>query len=390
MQQSASAIIDRMRSLSSLIAACLLAANLGASEGAQAQSPAAEPDSGSVVCAPGVFFSEPDGCLPLGPSSYLTELANSGFTLPPSPLPASRPDRSLADIPIRYFHVISDEPVSVGSAPGDSGGQILYPGFVYIAYVDRVDTGQGIYYLTESGGWVPGKGERVGEVSLFQGLTFGFTPRTDFGWAFEDIPIKASPGFSAAGTGSGLRPFDVVQIYGTQQSEGADWYMIGPGQWVEARKVAGVFVNPQPPEGSNGAERWIDVDLAEQTLAVYEKGKLVFATMISSGTEGTWTRPGLHQIYRTVASETLRNNDPRDFYYLEEVPWTMYFDGPRALHGAYWRTRFGFPQSHGCVNLSVGDAQWLFNWAHEGDWVYVHDSTGRTPTDPASYGGGAY
>jgi lipoprotein-anchoring transpeptidase ErfK/SrfK len=86
----------------------------------------------------------------------------------------------------------------------------------------------------------------------------------------------------------------------------------------------------------------------------------------------------------------MRNNDPADFYYLDNVPWTMYFDGARALHGAYWRTRFGYPQSHGCINLSVGDSHWLFNWAVEGDFVYVHDRTGRTPTDPALYNGGAY
>ncbi len=77
-------------------------------------------------------------------------------------------------------------------------------------------------------------------------------------------------------------------------------------------------------------------------------------------------------------------------YYIEDVPWTMYFDGPRALHGAFWRTRFGYPQSHGCVNLSVGDAHWLFNWANVGDWVWVHDPTGQTPTDPSLYQGGAY
>jgi hypothetical protein len=33
----------------------------------------------------------------------------------------------------------------------------------------------------------------------------------------------------------------------------------------------------------------------------------------------------------------------------------------------------------------VGDAHWLFNWAREGDWVYVYDPSGQTPTDPALY-----
>ncbi len=166
--------------------------------------------------------------------------------------------------------------------------------------------------------------------------------------------------------------------------------MIGLDQWVEARKVAQVSINTQSPDGSNGTSRWIDVNLSEQSLAVYDDYQLVFATMIASGLDPFWTRPGLFQIKVKKESETMRNNDPSDFYYLEDVPWTMYFDGPRALHGAYWRTCFGYPQSHGCVNLSVGDAHWLFNWARVGDWVYVHDPTGKTPTDPALYTGGAY
>ena len=35
---------------------------------------------------------------------------------------------------------------------------------------------------------------------------------------------------------------------------------------------------------------------------------------------------------------------------------------PFALHAAYWHDRFGEPKSGGCVNLSVRDAKWLFDW----------------------------
>ncbi|HET6846965.1 MAG TPA: L,D-transpeptidase [Anaerolineales bacterium] len=325
-----------------------------------------------------------------GPSLYLKTLASLGLTVPASPLHASKPASSLSSLPYRYFHVISNDPVAVGSAPGAAGGEALFPGFVYIGYVDRVDTGSGIYYLTGSGGWVPGKGERVGEIPAFQGLTFRSTPRVSFGWTFEELPVRSGPGSSYTEMGRRLQPFSVVQIFASE-GEGIDeWNMIGPDQWVEARKVAQVVVSTDSPDGTNAASRWIDVNLAEQTLAVYQDHRLVFATMIASGVEPFWTRPGTYQIQSKVEAETMRNNDPSDFYYLEDVPWTMYFDGPRALHGAYWRTRFGYPQSHGCVNLSVGDAHWIFDWAMQGDWVYVHDPTGKTPTDPALYKGGAY
>ena len=136
---------------------------------------------------------------------------------------------------------------------------------------------------------------------------------------------------------------------------------------------------------------WIEVNLAEQTLSVYDQGRLVFATLVATGREGSWTRPGLFQIYKKVEAETMRGTteaDRSDFYYLEDVPWTMYFDQARALHGTFWHNRFGWPQSRGCVNLSPGDANWLFQWAVDGDWVYIWDPTGQTPTDPSYYGSG--
>jgi lipoprotein-anchoring transpeptidase ErfK/SrfK len=350
-----------------------------------------EPDSGAVVCPPGVYLSPPLDCVPFGPSAYLTDLARSGLTFPLRPLPASKPDPALTHLPYNYFDLKDDEYVQVYSAPGGSGagGQQFMPGFVYVSWIDRVDTGHGIYYMLQSGGWIPGQGSRVGEIPNFQGLVFTRTPRNSFGWSYDLIPVKSAPGYNSANTGQQVSPRQLVQIFSTQNVDGVEWNMIGPDQWVEDRKVAQVIVNTTQPEGvANG--RWIDVDLDEQSLAVYENHQLVFATAIASGADPFWTRPGLFQINQKKETETMRNNDPSDFYYLDNVPWTMYFDGARALHGAYWRTLLGVAQSHGCVNLSVGDAHWLYNWAVEGDWVYIHDRTGQTPTDPALYTGAAY
>jgi lipoprotein-anchoring transpeptidase ErfK/SrfK len=358
---------------------------------AQTPTPPPEPDSGAVVCAPGVYLAQPADCVALGPSVYLTDLARLGLSDDPAPLPATKPDPALATLPFHYFHVITDTPIPITSAPGDTTGALmLYKGFDYVSYKSRLDSAHGVYYQTETGGWIIGKGERYQEIPAFQGLQFSATPRHSFGWTFEDIPVMQAPGYNATQTGVRLAPFTVVQIYDTQNVDGADWNLIGQDQWVEARKVAQVVINTTPPDGSNNATRWIDVNLAEQTLAVYDNNQLVFATVIATGLEPFWTRPGLFHIQQKKETETMRDNDPSDFYYIEDVPWTMYFDGPRALHGAYWRTRFGYAQSHGCVNLSVGDAHWLFDWAHAGDWVYVHDPTGQTPTNPALYQGGAY
>jgi lipoprotein-anchoring transpeptidase ErfK/SrfK len=166
--------------------------------------------------------------------------------------------------------------------------------------------------------------------------------------------------------------------------------MVGPDEWVHQKVVARVIPNTTPPEGVPG-DRWIEINLFEQTVAVYDNRELVFATLMASGLEPLWTQPGLFQIYQKHETTPMRGSfeaDRSDAYYLEDVPWTMYFDQARALHGAYWRANLGFPQSHGCVNLSVGDSRWIFDWASVGDWVYVWDPSGETPEDPNHYTAG--
>jgi lipoprotein-anchoring transpeptidase ErfK/SrfK len=58
----------------------------------------------------------------------------------------------------------------------------------------------------------------------------------------------------------------------------------------------------------------------------------------------------------------------------------MYFDGQISLHGAYWHDMFGYPMSHGCVNMSISDAHWLFDWtaATPNAAVYVWASRGMS------------
>ncbi len=361
---------------------------------AQDQTPPEEPASGAVVCPPGVYLTPPDECLPLGPSAYLTELARIGIPYPVRPLPASAPDPALANVLYWYFKVdAGGSPLypTLDAAIARGGtGRYLEPGFVYIAYVDRFDTGQGIYYMLPSAEWMPGKGSRI-SYSDFQGLEFSSTPRNAFGWVLADVQVKSTPGYGAADTGKSLDRFNIIQIYNTQEVDGMKWHLIGPNEWIEGRLIGVVYPDTKPPEGVNNG-RWIEVNLEEQTLAVYDDYQLAFATLVSTGLEPFWTQPGLFPIYERKETEDMSGAseaDRSDYYYLQKVPYTQYFDQARALHGTYWHTYFGYPQSRGCVNLSIGDARWVFDWAKEGDWVYVHDPSGRTPTDPSLYGAGA-
>lgn len=362
---------------------------------AQTPPPATEAEAGAIVCAPGVYTADPGECLPLGPSQTLKEMADLGMNYPLAALPAIHPAEALNYVPYSYFKItepFTNTYPSLQAAMDKTGAlrQIGPGNLIYVSY-DRVEeTGHGVYFLLPSGEWMPGAGTRV-SVPVFQGVEFYATPRNAFGWVLDESKIRSQPvyGDETLVTGS-LPRYSLVQVYTSMTIENVEWLLIGPNAWLEGRKVGVVWPNTTPPPGVS-ADRWIDVNLAEQTLAVYDKNQMVFATLIASGLDPFFTRPGVFQIYQKKETENMTGAfeaDRSDYYSLDNVPYTMYFDKARALHGAYWRAMFGYPQSHGCVNLSVGDSAWIFQWARAGDWVYVHDPSGATPTDPAFYGDG--
>jgi lipoprotein-anchoring transpeptidase ErfK/SrfK len=356
-----------------------------------------------AICLPGVYLQDPGDCAPIGPSAYLMQMAQKGITLPLSPLPASAPDFSLTYVDTRYGLVRTNNAPVYGSIDDALKGnkknairRIDSP-FSYISYSEEAYVDGKRFYMVDPGAWMTANDvSRVGSVPLFQGLRFSKTPDNQFGWvltylAAAPVESKRTPGNERDDrTGHFFNNHEIVQVFDVQQVDGMDWYLVGPDEWLPHMVVARVLPNTTPPQGVTG-DRWIEVNLYEQTLAVYDHRQLVFATLIASGLEPFWTRPGVFQIYQKIDSTPMRGSfeiDRSDAYYLEDVPWTMYFDEARALHGAYWRANLGFAQSHGCVNLSVGDSHWLFDWANNGDWVYVWDPSGRTPEDPSQYTSG--
>ena len=360
-----------------------------------------EPFLGEPLCLPGAYLENPVGCLPLGPSAYLTSLARIGITLPLRALPGIKPDPALSAMNEQYLSVRSNGSVpvyvSMDAAAAHSAGRTIGGGrgLKYLSVLGpAVSNDQGIFYQLRSGEWINAGDADVAccvRYGRFQGFLFHQTPRTSFGWVLSPIKTKTSPGYNSPDTGRELNREEVVQIYAMEKKDQANWLLIGLDEWVDDQYVGRVTPDPShPPQGVEN-NRWIEVNLGEQTLMVYEGGQLVFATLIATGVKPFYTRPGLFTIYKKKPLETMSGafeGDKSDYYYLEDVPWTMYFDDARALHGAYWRTMYGYPASHGCVNLSPGDSNWLFSWAKEGDWVYVWDPTGETPTDPEYYGSG--
>jgi hypothetical protein len=114
-------------------------------------------------------------------------------------------------------------------------------------------------------------------------------------------------------------------------------------------------------------EPWVHIDEGEQTLVLYVGDEPKYATLVSSGVSSGLkdhkTPLGSFRIQRKYVSDTMSDigaDAADERYSIDDVPWTEYFDGSRALHAAFWHAQFGIQRSHGCVNLSPADAFYVF------------------------------
>ena len=131
-------------------------------------------------------------------------------------------------------------------------------------------------------------------------------------------------------------------------------------------------------------EKWIEVNLSDQKLYAWIGDQLVDEFMISTGVGAYPTVEGVFRMWMRTPTQTMSGGDRASgtYYNLPNVQWVQYFYSEYALHGTYWHNNFGTPMSHGCVNLSIEDAEWLYNWSFpewDGsiDWI-------RSTTDNAT------
>ncbi len=130
-------------------------------------------------------------------------------------------------------------------------------------------------------------------------------------------------------------------------------------------------------EGIYTSDKLITVDIGSQTVTAWKDGQVQYQTKASTGMSLTPTVKGSFKIRTKLPLQDMKGPSPykktypSGKYYIKNVPHVMYFYQGYAFHGAYWHNNFGRTASHGCVNLPLSAAEWLYNFADVGTRVEV-------------------
>jgi hypothetical protein len=255
------------------------------------------------------------------------------------------------------------------SSPGGAPSGGVDPGFTYVTVYALQDGWVQIGHDQ----WVPENQTAVARPSTFAGVVIE-NGELDYplAWVLQGTFPAPYPGGPRDQSRTRLERYERVNIFATRVVDGWEWYLVGPDAWVLQTSVARVRFTERP-EGVKG--RWVGVDLYEQVLVAYDEDTPVFATLISSGLPQWSTNEGTFQTYWRLENGYMTGAEGQsDYYLVDGVPYTMYFDESISLHGTYWHDDFGYRHSHGCVNMTIMDAQWVFTWTADGgfDHPAVH------------------
>lgn len=130
-------------------------------------------------------------------------------------------------------------------------------------------------------------------------------------------------------------------------------------------------------------DNYIEIDLSKQTLWCYKDKKMVFSSKLKSGkVNGNYETPiGAHKIWSREKDKKLTGRNLDGSEYNSEVKyWIPINYGGVGLHDADWVKYFGGNNyinngSHGCINLPIEAAEFIFNNFPVGTPVPTYEST---------------
>jgi lipoprotein-anchoring transpeptidase ErfK/SrfK len=119
---------------------------------------------------------------------------------------------------------------------------------------------------------------------------------------------------------------------------------------------------------------WVEVNLSKQKLYLWQGDRIIFSCLVSTGVSSYSTPTGRFRVWGKFLYDDMSggSRERGNYYFLSKVPNVIYFYKSYALHGTYWHSNFGQRMSHGCINLSIPDAEYLYQRLKIGDLIVIH------------------
>jgi lipoprotein-anchoring transpeptidase ErfK/SrfK len=168
------------------------------------------------------------------------------------------------------------------------------------------------------------------------------------------------------------------------------WYLISnPGSSLEYIYAGLVTRGSSINTTLSVTGKRIVINLSQQWLYAFDRGKEVFNSPVTTGQPGMDTPTGTYHVFSKLSPTTFYSPLPPSspYYYAPTfINYALAFrDGGYFIHDATWRSDFG-PHtnarhydhvygwetgSHGCVNLPINTMAWLYSWTPIGTTVQI-------------------
>ncbi len=184
-----------------------------------------------------------------------------------------------------------------------------------------------------------------------------------FSWRFSNIPSSLSslwaPGQDNVVVQGAVMHFE--SDYGL-----TDDGIVGPTVWKALTQAVAARQSDASPY-----DYLVVSESVPEQLNVWREGQFIYNTPVNTGVPGAATAEGTFPVYSRFLTTTMTGTDPDGTQYVApNVPWVAYFNGGDAVHG-YPRASYGWPQSNGCVELPISNAQVVWNMDPIGTLVTV-------------------
>ncbi len=211
--------------------------------------------------------------------------------------------------------------------------------------------------------WKPSSGEAVKKTPEGEVRATTEPPHGHFEWRYHDTPgsLKEQwkPGEEGVITQGALMAF---QRDHELETDG----VAGPEVWEKLMEsaIAG-------DRSKYGYDYIYVTETLPETVFVWHNGKVVFEGAGNTGIPGAETELGTFPVFEHLEETTMSGENPDGSKYVDPgIMYVSYFNGGDALH-AFDRGSYGTPQSLGCVEMPLEEAQTVYPYSEVGTIVHI-------------------